>query len=299
MRFTRHNEEMRACKRLRTTTHQNPLFNQLNYDIRHIIYNHITLPPFAGAKSWQGLYLSCHQIKSEMDQAASVRLRTYLLSSQQTFAKDSDGLVRIELTKEVASRPVPRDTIMNIRVTMNTESQALDLSYWIGKLRDMLLGLKIGRLHVHIKLPPKGYYLDGINGSMAMTKKVIKLDQLLHPPHNQNSGIRIQETMMTWKAAEEDEAKTDKTLVLQGQKFETAEMSASGSYCYWFRHEAIDCGAWVITTPSPFYSTVVCSKVTLDFTTLEISDGEKGTLKDAVVEQERFYESYRSHHGFE
>ena len=319
-------EEARALKRQRTTTRQNPFFDQLNYDVRRIIYDHLTLPPFTGSKSCAGMYLSCRQFKHEMDQAASVQFRTHLLSHQRAIAKDSEGLVHVQIPKEVETQPIPTDTIMDISVTINAESHRVDLSRWVLQLRQMLLGLNIGRLHIHIIIPFGGYYIDLYQGYMAMTIHATELlRQLLGPYHDNTRFMRVRETMMTWKAAERATEKAsqgtqpeNEALILEGHKIELVRNNPSRSYSYWFRHEAIDCGAWIIITPNPHkaggtmssnkeldfltsYRSVETSsldsefsKATIDFMTLEVGEGEKETPDDAAIELERFVDRFRA-----
>ncbi|KAK1910704.1 hypothetical protein P3342_008584 [Pyrenophora teres f. teres] len=284
VRHTRHTEEMQARKRQRTTTRQNPFFEQLNYDMRRCIYDYLTLSPFADAKSCAGIYLSCRQCKNEMDQAASVQLRTRLLGYQKSIKKDSNGQVHIQLPKEIESRPVPTETVMDISVTMNAGWQPLEISRWATNALDSN----------HFRTTPS-----------------------IVGPHDHKPVMRVRETMVTWRAIEKttekasEENKSPEALIIEGRKFQFASATPDSPYSYCFCHEAVDCGAWVIITPNPFKQgrtisnqeldmltaydshgdqfSLEFSKATMNSMTLEISDGEKATGEDARSGPHQFY----------
>ncbi|CAE7186665.1 hypothetical protein PTNB73_06565 [Pyrenophora teres f. teres] len=319
VRHTRHTEEMQARKRQRTTTRQNPFFEQLNYDMRRCIYDYLTLSPFADAKSCAGIYLSCRQCKNEMDQAASVQLRTRLLGYQKSIKKDSNGQVHIQLPKEIESRPVPTETVMDISVTMNAGWQPLEISRWFLTLHEMLFSLNIGRLHIHIDLPfqNRDYHTNITGLQMPWIAIISELLHRLLGPHDHKPVMRVRETMVTWRAIEKttekasEENKSPEALIIEGRKFQFASATPDSPYSYCFCHEAVDCGAWVIITPNPFKQgrtisnqeldmltaydshgdqfSLEFSKATMNSMTLEISDGEKATGEDARSGPHQFY----------
>jgi hypothetical protein len=80
-------------KRQRTPNRKRPnaFFEHLPLDVRRIIYDYMILPPFEEAQECAGLYLSCRQAKTEIDQAAPARLRAHLLEFQRDLAQTSKG----------------------------------------------------------------------------------------------------------------------------------------------------------------------------------------------------------------
>ncbi|RMZ68109.1 hypothetical protein GMOD_00004295 [Pyrenophora seminiperda CCB06] len=312
MRFSKHKSEEQARKRQRTTTRKNAFFTQLNYDVRRNIYDHLTLPPFAEAKSCEGLYLSCQQFKHEMDHAATVQLRAHLLSYKQKIAKETGGLVQIQLPSELESRPVPIDTIMNTNITINVEIDPVSLYPLIRNIRKMFSGCNMGLLHIHFIIPGEGYYVNADTGHMFMTEISTETLRILLCPVGKQSGLRVHRAMVTWDSAELA-SQQNEALALQGHKFETTNTSSSTACGYWFRHNTIDCGACVIIKKDAFKAKSISSEelrlltwhgsdindlsgleishATMNFTTLEVVDDKaKGTLESTVVDATRAYE---------
>ncbi|KAI2474628.1 hypothetical protein Ptr902_11907 [Pyrenophora tritici-repentis] len=298
VRHTRHAEEMRARKRMRTTTRQNPFFEQLNYDVRRCIFDYLTLPPFPGAKSCTGMYLSCRQFKNEMDQAASVQLRNHLLNYQKQIAKESDGQVQVQLPQEIEIRPVPTDSVMDISVTMNAGSHKLEVSRFILALHEMLFGLNINVLHIHIDLPfiDLNYYTNHPHLRLDWTSVVSELlHQLLRSPRNDKPIthsirkdkpiMRVRETIITWRAPETatgqaPEANTSpKALMVMGQKLQIANATPGTPYSYFFCHKAINCGAWIIAIPNLFEQGRAMSSLEFDMLTACDSHGHQHSLE--------------------
>jgi hypothetical protein len=110
-----------GIKRQRTTKHPNSFFDQLPFDIRLLVCDHMDLPPFAKAKDSRGLYLSCWKAKAEMDDQAPARLRAYLLNLRHKYRTEVARLqgapgieVELVLPKSLEDGPLPLDTALDI-----------------------------------------------------------------------------------------------------------------------------------------------------------------------------------------
>jgi hypothetical protein len=74
LRFTK-DREARAVALQRTPIRKCSFFTHLDRDVRNIIYSHINFPPFPHAKQCTGLYFSCRQGKTEVEEEAIHKFR--------------------------------------------------------------------------------------------------------------------------------------------------------------------------------------------------------------------------------
>lgn len=92
-------EEARAL--IETPRCANSFFIHLNGDVRNIIYDLLSLPPFGDGREWSGLFLSCHQAKAEMEEAAAYKLRATFSRFNRAFETIEERAVA--LAKEISS----------------------------------------------------------------------------------------------------------------------------------------------------------------------------------------------------
>jgi hypothetical protein len=251
----------------------NTFFKHLPYDVRRMIYDYMALPPFQkirgeSSRLSSGLYLSCRQAKTEMDQAAPARERAHLLEFQQqlatnSIATNSKGWVRMELPKELDTGSLPLNTVLDISFTYHRvypDGHKLDhlagrkdkyevLSY-MSQISEALARLKLGRLHLHftedfwrwLNLVRRGY-LNNDSASWAMRK-------LLYDDFTRTNRLQGEQIIISWTIGNDS---TNKSMqVMEGWKFEAVGNTSHRPYGYEFRDNVAGTEAKVFITPKPF-----------------------------------------------
>jgi len=146
-----------GLKRQRTTKRPNSFFDQLPFDVRHLVYGYLSLPPFADpirplytAKDSRGLYLLCRRAKAEMDDEAPARLRTHLFVMQRKYctgvAEFSSFTKSVELVlpKALEDGALALNTALDIRAVIHVFGQSQPIcTAVVSRLGLGLLGVTV------------------------------------------------------------------------------------------------------------------------------------------------------------
>ncbi|KAF1847897.1 uncharacterized protein K460DRAFT_414546 [Cucurbitaria berberidis CBS 394.84] len=287
-----------GAKLQRTPKRPNAFFDHLPLDVRHLIYDLIPLRPFREAKNYSGLYLSCRQAKKEMDNAAAPRLRTYLLEIQQ---KHSNDHVEISLPRELTTAAIPVDTMIDINIKIRLSTPSIRPNKIVIDIALSLHMVKLNKVHIHmVETPwnnplwapykPKetlvGSIIERLLGPNALWVRLI----------GRSFPIRVKELIVSRER--KCGGKEEPIQWMDGLKYEiTAQSGFRVPYGYKFKQEDGNATAWVVVAPRPYLPgdpvemmnwdlfwldylddrkfVDRLSKATMDFTTLEIGDGEE------------------------